>query len=102
MAVSSKYLPHPFVCRAFLYSFFVLFLSASLRAERAHILWTRGGSVPSNVSVAYSPDGRLTASGGDAGDPVLRLWTASDGSLLREVAADSVQDLAFSPDSKFI
>src|SRR5260370_28031925 len=39
----------------------LLCFCASLCAEHAHILWTRGGSIPSNVSVAYSPDGRLTA-----------------------------------------
>src|SRR5260370_20197849 len=81
----------------------LLCFCASLCAEHPHIVWTRGGSIPSNVSVAYSPDGRLTASGGDGADPVVRLWTASDGSLLREIAAGSgVQDLAFSPDSQFI
>src|SRR5258707_13108777 len=67
----------------------LLCFCGSLCAEHAHILWTRGGSIPSNVSVAYSPDGGLTASGGDAPDPVVRLGVASDGSPLGENAAGS-------------
>src|SRR5258707_10726288 len=81
----------------------LLCFCASLCAEHAHILWTRGGSIPSNVSVAYSPDGRLTASGGDAADPGGRLWVASGGSLVRgNAAGGGVQDLALFPNLQFI
>src|SRR5258708_35507424 len=57
----------------------LLYFCASLCAEHAHILWTRGGSIPSNVSVAYSPDGRLTASGGGGGGPGGACWARAAG-----------------------
>src|SRR5262249_61041237 len=71
-----------------------------------HIL--RGHS-PDVLSVAYSLDGKLIAtgdgySGGSTGglDAQIRLWTATDGKLLRQFPGhiNSVQTLAFSPDGK--
>jgi len=55
------------------------------------------------MSVAFSPDGRLLASGGGgvafSGDTVVRLWRVSDGKLLRELQAhrSQVTRVAFAP-----
>jgi WD40 repeat protein len=53
-------------------------------------------------SVAYSPDGRIVATG--HGDDTLRLWSAKTGRQLKVIRGHQgdVDAVAFSPDGKFI
>jgi len=59
------------------------------------------------LAVAFSPDGKLLASGGGtpSRDGELKLWRVADGTLVRQIAkahGDTVNGLAFSPDGDFL
>ncbi len=49
-------------------------------------------------SVAFSPDGKMLASGGLGGE--IKLWNVSSSQLIRTLTGDPVNSVAFSPDGK--
>jgi len=55
-------------------------------------------------SLAFSPDGRLLASGGSYENNYVRLWSTSSGALLNTMEGhkNGISHLCFSPDSQFL
>jgi WD40 repeat protein len=75
----------------------------SLTEDR--FVWeTEGSAITSINSVAFSPDSLYLASAANWGDDTVRLWKASDCSLVKtfEGSNSGVNSLAFSPDGKYL
>ncbi len=70
--------------------------------ERGQRLLTLSGHVSPVISVAFSPNARMIASG--SFDKSVKIWDANNGQLLRSLTGDTdaVSSLAFSPDGKWL
>lgn len=73
-----------------------------IRADEARKMqrWTLTGHTGKVFSVAFSPDGKLLASGGN--DNTIRVWDVASGEQLQEFTGhtDGVVSVTFSPDGK--
>jgi WD40 repeat protein len=64
---------------------------------------TLTGHTDAVTSVAFSPDGRLLASGSGYDDKTIKLWEVASGSLVRTLTdTDIVNSVAFSPDGRLL
>jgi WD40 repeat protein len=72
----------------------------------AEFKWSSPTGRASGRAAAFSPDGKVLASGGDTGGgtPVVRVWDADKGKEIRTLEGNekSVMALAFSPDGKLL
>ncbi|AFY93328.1 NB-ARC domain-containing protein [Chamaesiphon minutus] len=55
-------------------------------------------------TVAFSPDGRILASGGSGDDPIIKLWRVRDGQCCHILSGhtDGLWDVKFSPDGRIL
>jgi WD40 repeat protein len=74
----------------------------ALTQERPDIVWIQGGHARDVISVVFSPDGRLLASGSE--DGTIKLWRVADGSLVRTLTGhtNDVNSVSFSPDGRLL
>jgi WD40 repeat protein len=72
------------------------------RVADGSLVRTLTGHTGEVVSVVFSPDGRLLASG--SGDGTIKLWRVADGSLVRTLTGHTgaVTSVSFSPDGRLL
>jgi len=87
---------------AFLLLLSIVVTVSNSGGERGQRLFTLSGHLGPVISVAYSPNARMIASG--SFDKSIKVWDAGNGQLLRTLTgdADAVSSLAFSPDGKWL
>lgn len=83
----------------------VLILSNAAAQSRPAIIWSHQepDNTTHNGAIAYSPDGRLVASGrADSND--VHIWDASNGALIRTLNGqdNNANVIKFSPDSQYL
>jgi WD40 repeat protein len=96
---------HAFILVAICLVVVILYLPVSeaqntpLREQKAE-LYVQTGHAESVSSVAFSPDGKILASG--SYDKTIKLWSVETGAELRTLRGetDAIQSVAFSPDGK--
>lgn len=78
-------------------------VEAQWSGERQTLAETGGCQSSRVASLAFSPDGKLPASGYESG--AVKLWDTATGQLLKTILGDhddSIEAVAFSPDSRFL
>ena len=79
----------------------------NLTKSRPVLAWQKTESWPVNT-VAFSPDGKILATGREHGEQgtrrehAVKLWDVASGKLLHTFVASSIRALAFSPDGKLL
>lgn len=82
-------------------SFLLLLLMWAFAVAQANKIDTRTGHTTSVNVIAFSPNGKLLASGSD--DKTIKFWSVADGKEIRTIATkDKVGTLAFSPDGRLL
>lgn len=82
-----------------------IFAGTALAQSRSVIIWSNQGpdNTTHNGAIAYSPDGRLVASG-RADNNSVNIWDATNGMLIRTLTGqnNNANVLKFSPDSQYL